>query len=206
MAFLNETGLGQVWNKIKAKISLIESSISDIDEVKVDKISGKGLSTNDYTTTEKEKLAGIDIGATKVIVDSELSSTSTNAIQNKVVANMKTNIDDELNNKPSNTGEGASGTWGISISGNSETASRLTGTLEVANGGTGAVTAAGALTNLGAVAKAGDTMGGALIANATSVATIGTSQVRNIWAGTADISGVADSLNEGDIYLQYEEV
>ena len=49
-------------------------------------------------------------------------------------------------------------------------------------------------------------MGGALIANATSVATIGTAQVRNIWAGTADISGVADSLNEGDIYLQYEEV
>ena len=54
MAFLNETGLGQVWNKIKAKISLIESAISDIDEVKVDKVSGKGLSTNDYTTDEKK--------------------------------------------------------------------------------------------------------------------------------------------------------
>lgn len=27
---------------------------------KVDKVSGKGLSTNDYTTTEKNKLAGID--------------------------------------------------------------------------------------------------------------------------------------------------
>lgn len=31
---------------------------------KVDKISGKGLSTNDYTTEEKEKLAGIAAGAT----------------------------------------------------------------------------------------------------------------------------------------------
>lgn len=30
---------------------------------KVDKVSGKGLSTNDYTTTEKEKLAGIASGA-----------------------------------------------------------------------------------------------------------------------------------------------
>lgn len=30
---------------------------------KVDKISGKGLSTNDYTTTEKNKLAGIDDNA-----------------------------------------------------------------------------------------------------------------------------------------------
>lgn len=30
---------------------------------KVDKVSGKGLSTNDYTTTEKNKLAGIATGA-----------------------------------------------------------------------------------------------------------------------------------------------
>ena len=96
MAFLNETGLRQVWDKIKTKINSIESTISDIDEAKVDKVSGKGLSTNDYTTAEKEKLAGIATGATKVIVDNALSSTSENAIQNKVVANMKTNIEDSL--------------------------------------------------------------------------------------------------------------
>ena len=77
--------------------------------------------------------------------------------------------------------------------------------IPIANGGTEATSASGALIKLGAVAKAGDTMGGALIANATSVATLGTAQVRNIWAGTADISEVESSLNEGDIYLQYEE-
>lgn len=33
------------------------------DTTKVDKVSGKGLSTNDYTTTEKNKLAGIAAGA-----------------------------------------------------------------------------------------------------------------------------------------------
>lgn len=33
------------------------------DTSKVDKVSGKGLSTNDYTTTEKNKLAGIASGA-----------------------------------------------------------------------------------------------------------------------------------------------
>ena len=77
--------------------------------------------------------------------------------------------------------------------------------IPIANGGTGASTASGALTNLGAVAKSGDTMGGALIANAISVATLGTAQVRNIWAGTANISEVESALNEGDIYLQYEE-
>lgn len=77
--------------------------------------------------------------------------------------------------------------------------------IPIVNGGTEASTAAGALTNLGAVKKSGDTMGGALIANATSVATLGTAQIRNIWAGTSDISEVENSLNEGDIYLQYEE-
>lgn len=117
MAFLNETGLGQVWSKIKTKVSSIESTISDINEAKVDKVNGKGLSTNDYTTTEKNKLAGIAAGATKVLVDNALSSTSENAIQNKVVANMKTNIEDKLNDKPSKTGDGASGVWDISISG-----------------------------------------------------------------------------------------
>ena len=119
MAFLNETGLEQVWGKIKTKVNSIENTISDIDKAKVDKVSGKGLSTNDYTTDEKNKLAGITTGATKVIVDSALSNTSTNAIQNKVVTNMKTNIDDELSNKPSKTGDGASGTWGIDITGSS---------------------------------------------------------------------------------------
>ena len=35
---------------------------------KVDKVSGKGLSTNDYTTSEKNKLAGIEAGANNVKV------------------------------------------------------------------------------------------------------------------------------------------
>jgi hypothetical protein len=52
---------------------------------KVDKVSGKGLSTNDYTTTEKNKLSSVEEGATKTIVDTNLSSTSTNPVQNKAV-------------------------------------------------------------------------------------------------------------------------
>lgn len=52
---------------------------------KVDKVDGMGLSTNDFTTEEKEKLAALDPDATKVTVDSELSSTSTNPVQNKVI-------------------------------------------------------------------------------------------------------------------------
>jgi len=52
---------------------------------KVDKVSGKGLSTNDFTDTLKTKLDGIATGANKITVDTALSSTSTNPVQNKVI-------------------------------------------------------------------------------------------------------------------------
>ena len=52
---------------------------------KVDKVTGKELSSNDYTDVEKTKLAGIETGANKTVVDSALSSTSTNPVQNKVI-------------------------------------------------------------------------------------------------------------------------
>lgn len=42
-------------------------------------------STNDYTTAEKNKLAGIQAGANKTVVDPALSTTSTNPVQNKIV-------------------------------------------------------------------------------------------------------------------------
>lgn len=65
--------------------STVVSSLPFADANKVDKVSGKGLSTNDYTTTEKNKLAGIAEGANKTVVDTAMSSTSTNPVQNKVV-------------------------------------------------------------------------------------------------------------------------
>ena len=52
---------------------------------KVDKVSGKGLSTNDYTTAEKNKLAGIASGA-EVNVQSDWNETNTSSdayIKNK---------------------------------------------------------------------------------------------------------------------------
>lgn len=43
---------------------------------KVASIAGKGLSTNDYTTAEKTKLAGIATGANKTTVVNNLTSES----------------------------------------------------------------------------------------------------------------------------------
>jgi hypothetical protein len=42
---------------------------------KVDKVDGKGLSTNDYTTEEKEKLAGVDS-----LINNAISEASTDAV------------------------------------------------------------------------------------------------------------------------------
>lgn len=60
-------------------------TIETLDNGKVDKVPDKGLSTEDYTTEEKEKLEGIESGANKTIVDNELNDESTNPVQNKVI-------------------------------------------------------------------------------------------------------------------------
>ena len=78
-------------NILDALRSTVEAIKTWSDENKVQKVNGKGLSTNDYTTDEKNKLAGIATGANKTIVDSALSDTSTNPVQNKVI---NTAIDD----------------------------------------------------------------------------------------------------------------
>lgn len=62
------------------------------DLLKVDKEIGKGLSTNDYTTTEKNKLAGISEGA-EVNVNADWNATSGDAlILNKPVIPITTNF------------------------------------------------------------------------------------------------------------------
>ena len=48
------------------------------------------------------------------------------------------------------------------------------------------------------------TFGAQVKANATAVQTLGTSQVRNIYAGTSDMTAGTSALTTGDIYLAYE--
>lgn len=72
-------------NKANANDVYTKTQSDTLLNGKVDKIAGKSLSTEDYTTEEKTKLSGIAQGATNVVVDNALSSNSENAIQNKVV-------------------------------------------------------------------------------------------------------------------------
>ena len=92
MAFLDETGLAHFWNQILARLNKF-----------VPAETGKGLSTNDYTTEEKTKLAGIEAGANKITVDSALSSTSTNPVQNNTINTKFDSIQTDIDNKVPNT-------------------------------------------------------------------------------------------------------
>lgn len=69
--FFSQANVTRFWNNIK----------NWVQDNMVAKEAGKGLSTNDYTAAEKEKLAGLE----KVTVDAALSSTSANPVQNKAV-------------------------------------------------------------------------------------------------------------------------
>ena len=48
------------------------------------------------------------------------------------------------------------------------------------------------------------TLAGKVLANATAVATVGNKQVRNISAGTTELTSGSSTLTSGDIYLMYE--
>lgn len=70
--FLGENGLLYVWQKIKTLMG-----------TKVDKIDGKGLSTNDYTTDEKTKLSNIESGAQVNTIESITINGTAATINNK---------------------------------------------------------------------------------------------------------------------------
>ena len=66
--------LTNVLGEVETCLSELDATKADVATVntaldgKVDKVDGKGLSTNDYTTTEKTKLGGIEAGANKYIL------------------------------------------------------------------------------------------------------------------------------------------
>lgn len=93
------------------RVDAVEDDINDVETAlttKVDKVTGKGLSTNDYTTAEKNKLNGIETGANKTVIDNALNPNSTNPVQNKVICESfydKPAIVDLLNNIQTSSGK-----------------------------------------------------------------------------------------------------
>lgn len=100
--YINTDGTTQGWEKIgDTSVDLSNYyTISQVDTLlsnKVDKVSGKGLSTNDFTTTLKNKLDGIASGA-EVNVQANWTQTTTTA-------------DDYIKNKPTLATVATSGSY-----------------------------------------------------------------------------------------------
>lgn len=71
------------------KIGILTDDVSALETDKVDKVAGKGLSTEDYTTAEKDKLGNIESEANKTLyssaTDSELEDRAATPKAVKVV-------------------------------------------------------------------------------------------------------------------------
>ena len=81
---------------VKTSFSNLCAVLKEVLSNKVDKISGKNLSTNDFTAAYKTKLDGIATGANKTVVDSGISTTSTNPVQNNAVGLKFQGVDSEI--------------------------------------------------------------------------------------------------------------
>lgn len=109
--------------------------VDDVASTKVDKVSGKGLSTNDYTTTEKNKLSGIATGAevnqnafTNVIVGSTTIEADSKTDSLTIAAGTGISVSgDAINDKVTITNSGvrsistgsANGTISVNTNGSS---------------------------------------------------------------------------------------
>lgn len=93
-----QNAITNIQNTVDEQLSVIKAAVAN----KVDKVAGKELSSNDFTDEEKDKLTGIESGATKVEVDAALNSTSTNPVQNKIIYEA---LDNKVNKE---TGKGLS--------------------------------------------------------------------------------------------------
>ena len=92
---------------LSGNITLYASDISDVysktevDNIasgKVDKVSGKGLSTNDYTTTEKNKLSGIASGAQVNVIETvKVNGTALTPSSKAVNVTVPTKVSDLTN-------------------------------------------------------------------------------------------------------------
>lgn len=82
--------LQELVNALKNNVSSIADIFQALNQ-KVDKIAGKGLSTNDFTTTEKNKLASLS-NYDDTAIRNQINNTYTKAETNQLINNAKPNI------------------------------------------------------------------------------------------------------------------
>lgn len=186
---------GKSKDYIDEKVSGLQTQVNK----KVDKVDGKGLSTNDYTTTEKTKLNGIAtgaevnqnafsnvvVGSTTISADSKTDSLTLVAGSNVTITPDATNdkvtiaATDTVYTHPA-SGVTAGTYRSVTVDANGHVTAGTNPTTTVAQGGTGATTL---------------TSGQALIGNGTNAVTtraINTlSAVGNIGYGSSNANNLA---------------
>lgn len=124
----------------------ISSDVQSLKTNKVDKVTGKGLSTNDYTTTEKNKLAGISSGAevnqnafssikignTTISADAKTDTLELVAGSNITLTPDATN--DKITISATGTSSSTSGFEAININGTAYSPANSGNTIVLANG------------------------------------------------------------------------
>lgn len=71
----NATAIANEVERATGVEETLNSNITQLQTQKVDKVEGKGLSTNDYTTPEKNKLAAIEAEANKYVLPAATASS-----------------------------------------------------------------------------------------------------------------------------------
>lgn len=94
-------GLSEQMSSLSETVNTMQDTVSQTSqslENKVDKVEGKGLSTNDFTTEEKDKLGGIESGAQKNIIEGISVNGQTQTPTSKVVdITVPTKVSDLIN-------------------------------------------------------------------------------------------------------------
>ncbi len=152
----NATAIANEVERATGVEETLNSNITQLQTQKVDKVEGKGLSTNDYTTPEKNKLAAIEAEANKYVLPAATTTTL-----GGIIVGDRLSIDDT--GKLVATYTYTLPTASSSVLGGVKTGSNITNT-----DGTISLTKANVTSALGVdptttyVKKAGDTMTGIL--------------------------------------------
>lgn len=170
---------------LRTDVEDLTGQVLILEKTKVNKVEGKGLSTNDYTTPEKNKLAAIEAEANKYVLPAATTTTL-----GGIIVGDRLSIDDT--GKLVATYTYTLPTASSSVLGGVKTGSNITNT-----NGTISLTKANVTSALGVdptttyVKKAGDTMTGALT-NSSTIS--GSKLISTISTGTAPIQVSSTTL------------
>lgn len=170
---------------LRTDVEDLTGQVLILEKTKVNKVEGKGLSTNDYTTPEKNKLAAIEAEANKYVLPAATTTTL-----GGIIVGDRLSIDST--GKLVATYTYTLPTASSSVLGGVKTGSNITNT-----GGTISLTKNNVTSALGVdptttyVKKAGDTMTGALT-NSSTIS--GSKLISTVATGTAPIQVSSNTL------------